>query len=374
MTSFLIQSSPGNVISLPQLQHTSSFQVVHLEWVGNPWADTEVTFGIKLSHPFLLHVKTADVSGPLDAIIVKLNKAYKRLSNGTDLFELNEDSSIQVNVGFGEIYTNCNFLLPLKSEDPKSNLPPETFDCYNAKPGSETKEPANLRTPGKEYFTHTAHGVYTTTPVDSSDKIPDTIIWGFNPTFEESYTIPLCCSKFPENCPPTEVVEKLSSQLENNLNQGINAQLLGVHFKLKVDPLSMEILLETDSLWDKFQFSSTFTSNTHLDPTPPRSSQEWASLFGGQEKAIIPSLTNFIPQYQSPFTLRLDHGISNSAVLHNNFEKVVCLFQFNTEKRIQILSSSSHILENNPGILSLKVYDALGNYVPSNLLVYIALT
>lgn len=98
-TQFLIQSAPGNVISLPQLQYKGpnqahTIQVLNIHW-GSRAETGQLQISIKIRNPFMLKISNNNLS--MEDIVEKLNKAFNRYAK-TNLFEVLPDKTIKVNV------------------------------------------------------------------------------------------------------------------------------------------------------------------------------------------------------------------------------------------------------------------------------------
>ena len=90
---------------------------------------------------------------------------------------------------------------------------------------------------------------------------------------------------------------------------------------------------------------------------------------------IIPPVKSFLVPYQNPLSLHIADGIENSALLRQNYEKIIALLEINSGA-VKIIFSPRYPL-NSPYALNripLELKDSLGRKIPGDLKVHIALT
>ena len=379
---FLVESSQDNVLNIPQFQYKESTPDRTLRVLNVHYAPPEETgklhVQISLRYPYLL--KVSHGSGQdLSIIVGKLNKAYRHYCKN-DAFALLPDDSIQVLVDQGEIFTNFPCLLRKKYESAddisQTALPFQTFLCYNATPAGEIEEPSDLRE--SQYYTEPVLGEYVTEPVTLDlSTVPNSIIFGFMPSAatEEKFVFPL--TFFSTLFPTTPQTLQLSQEISRKLNSSRHAERYGWNFDVFVQETSEEFMCGRNTT-DKVEFKSWF----HIYEAEPKVSPiytaaEWPDYLKTylDIQMIIPPVKSFLVPYQNPLSLHIGDGIENSALLRQNYEKVIALMEINSGA-VNIIFTPQYPL-NSPYALNripLELKDSLGRKIPGDLKVHIALT
>lgn len=377
--NFLIQSSPGNVISLPQLRYKGShpnhtIQVLNIQWAP-PLESGELNVIIKVKNPFLL--KISNNNNNSEEIVTKLNKAYSRYAKTDNLFELLDNNTIYIRIDQGDIYTNTPILLRKKYEQvddmAQTELPEDPFLVYNAKPTGNIEEPETLR--NDLFFTEPVISNYRTQPIPDNIAWPKSIMFGFKagPATEESFVFPL---KYFSSLFPLKVQNyQLAQEISAELNKSNHAQRYGWNFDISLNEPIPEFMCERNT-YKKILFKSWFRIN-EAETSPILKAEEYPSFLRTymNTQMIIPPVNSFLVPYKNPFTLHLQDGIENSAWLNQHYEKVIALFEIHSGA-ITILFSPRYPVISSYAInrIPIEIKDASGRKLPGEIKLHLTLT
>ena len=378
---FLVQSQ-DNVLDIPQFQYKEStpdrtLQVLNVQY-SPPEETGKLHVQISLRYPYLLRVSHGS-SQDLSTIVSKLNKAYHHYSK-SDVFVLLPDKSIQVQVDKGQMFTNLPCLLRKKYESlddiSQAALPLKAFLCYNATPAGEIEEPSDLRE--TQYYTEPVLGEYSTEPVSLDlSTVPNSIIFGFVPSSatEEKFVFPL--TFYSTLFPTTQQNLQLTQEISRKLNHSQHAERYGWNFDVFLQENSEEFMCGRNTT-DKVEFKSWFhIYEAEQKVSPIFTAAEWPDYLKTylDIQMIIPPVKSFLVPYQNPLSLHIADGIENSALLRQNYEKIIALLEINSGA-VKIIFSPRYPL-NSPYALNripLELKDCLGRKIPGALKVHIALT
>ncbi len=377
-TQFLIQSAPGNVISLPQLQYKGpnqahTIQVLNIHW-GSRAETGQLQISIKLRNPFMLKISNNNLS--MEDIVEKLNKAFNRYAK-TNLFEVLPDKTIKVNVTEGQIFTNLPVLLRKKYDTVddilKTELPAETFTCYNAKLGTSLEEPTKLRE--TLFCTEQTSGEYITQLIPDNLDAPASVLFGFQAAenTEEIFIFPL--EYFTSLLSTKNQSQQLAHHISTVLNLSDHAIHYGFNFDIILNDSTLEFMCSQNTT-DKVIFKSHFHIYDFEDsPTLP--SEEWPvylqTYFDPQ--MVIPPIVTFLPRFENPLTLHIAEGIDNSAFINQQYEKVLALLELHAGS-LTILFAPTHPLISPYAMhrIPLELRDAKSRKIVGDLNVHVALT
>ena len=378
---FLVQSQ-DNVLDIPQFQYKEStpdrtLQVLNVQY-SPPEETGKLHVQISLRYPYLLRVSHGS-SQDLSIIVSKLNKAYHHYSK-SDVFVLLPDKSIQVQVDKGQMFTNLPCLLRKKYESlddiSQAALPLKAFLCYNATAAGEIEEPSDLRE--TQYYTEPVLGEYSTEPVSLDlSTVPNSIIFGFVPSSatEEKFVFPL--TFYSTLFPTTQQNLQLTQEISRKLNHSQHAERYGWNFDVFLQENSEEFMCGRNTT-DKVEFKSWFhIYEAEQKVSPIFTAAEWPDYLKTylDIQMIIPPVKSFLVPYQNPLSLHIADGIENSALLRQNYEKIIALLEINSSA-VNIIFSPRYPL-NSPYALNripLELKDCLGRKIPGALKVHIALT
>lgn len=381
-TKFLLQSGPGNTLSLPELHYTDSNEfVAHTLTVLNIEYQPPNTTGylnvkLNLKESFMLRV--ANTKDSEVELVEKFNKAYVKFGGPQAvLMTLKEDDTIEINVGDGIIYTNSEVFLRREYTDLDSiqstNLPDNTFVCYNAVPSDKsTTEWADFRE--HKYYTEEVRGMYTTAELPTIRLLPGTVYFGFQPTAAqaESFQFPLVM--YSPILPTLLLSQQLARDITHQFRKSRLVKNYGFNLTVALNKETREFVVD-ETTFNKITVLSWIQINDQ-EPPVARTTDQWQEVMGNLSPyMIIPPIHKFLPTYVSPFTLQLNNGIGHTALLNDFRERVIALFEINNGG-VALLFAPKNILNSRYALnnIPLEIKDSEGTKIPGSIRVHVAIT